>query len=138
MQKLIPKQLRNDCKTIILTSNRVFAKIFKISSLPCDLIENFYIWQLFLESDSCLILQSDLGTLNVMQLMLNMPLVSVNFPANTLIFYKAMIDLANLNILPYDTINQRIFRFNSDDSDDSFSQLSLPLNFQMIDIFETS
>ena len=71
-----------------------------------------------------------------MQLMVHIPLVNVDFPPNTIIFYNAIIDIVTLNILPFDTINKELFKFGSSDENSDIKELNMPLNFQYIDIFE--
>jgi hypothetical protein len=39
---------------------------------------------------------------NVMQLLLIMPLINVNFPVNAAIFYGHLIDIANFDVIPTD------------------------------------
>jgi hypothetical protein len=39
---------------------------------------------------------------NVMQLLLIMPLINVNFPVNAATFYAYLIDIANFDVIPTD------------------------------------
>jgi hypothetical protein len=39
---------------------------------------------------------------NVMQLLLIMPLINVNFPVNAATFYGYLIDIANFDVIPTD------------------------------------
>ena len=40
------------------------------------------------------------GMINVMQIIVNMPLLNVNFPANALLFYSFIVNISNFNIIP--------------------------------------
>jgi len=58
------------------------------------------------------------GMLNVMQLIVNMPLLNVMFPQNAIMFYGFINDIANFDIIPTDKIKQAIFSFSKEDEPD--------------------
>ena len=43
--------------------------------------------------------------LNAIQVMVNMPLMNINFPSNVVFYYNILMDLVQLNVLPYTKIN---------------------------------
>ena len=53
------------------------------------------------------------GMLNVIQLIINMPLLNVDFPSNTVFFYNFLMTMAQFNILPSNTINANILNFDT-------------------------
>lgn len=42
------------------------------------------------------------GMINVMQLIVHMPMLNVQFPSNAVLFYSFIIDISNFNIIPTD------------------------------------
>lgn len=60
---------------------------------------------------------------NVMQLLLVMPLINVNFPVNAATFYGYLIDIANFDILPVETINHAMYKFSE-------NEVEMPSNFE--------
>jgi len=58
-----------------------------------------------------------------MQLLLIMPMVNVNFPVNAATFYGYLIDIANFDILPVESINQAIYKFSE-------NEVEMPSNFE--------
>jgi hypothetical protein len=68
-------------------------------------------------------LQLHWALLNVMQLLLIMPLINVNFPVNAATFYGYLIDIANFDILPIESINQAIYKFSD-------NEVEMPSNFE--------
>ena len=51
--------------------------------------------------------------LNVVQLIINMPLMNVNFPSNAILFYNLLMTMAQFNILPSNSINQQVFNIDT-------------------------
>lgn len=51
------------------------------------------------------------GIISVMQLITTMTLFNVQFPANAAMFINLILQIANLNLIPTDTINSHIFNF---------------------------
>lgn len=51
------------------------------------------------------------GIISVMQLISTMPLFNVQFPANADMFINLILQIANLNLIPTNTINSKIFNF---------------------------
>ncbi|CDW81605.1 UNKNOWN [Stylonychia lemnae] len=68
------------------------------------------------------------GMVNVLQLIINMPLMNVSFPMNAVFFYNLLMDMANFDLLPSKEIESGVFEF-----EDS----TTPPQFQMMDIFLT-
>jgi hypothetical protein len=58
-----------------------------------------------------------------MQLLLIMPLINVNFPVNAATFYGYLIDIANFDILPVETVNHAIYKFSD-------NEVEMPSNFE--------
>ena len=46
--------------------------------------------------------------LNVVQLLVSLPLLSLSFPSNALFFYNLIGDLAQMNFLPSQKVNDNI------------------------------
>ena len=66
------------------------------------------------------------GMINALQLMVNLPLMNVNFPANAIFFYTLLMNMANLDVLPINGLEGVLF---------TFEEYSFPSNFQLMDIF---
>lgn len=66
------------------------------------------------------------GMINVLQLIINMPLMNVSFPVNSIFFYNLLMAMANFNILPSSSIESNMFTFAAD---------PVPDNFELMDIF---
>ena len=49
--------------------------------------------------------------INVMQMLVTLPLVSVNYPQNALMFNQIFISIANFSIIPVDWLLRKIFKF---------------------------
>lgn len=47
--------------------------------------------------------------INVMQLIVNMPLMNVQFPPNAVVFYALVVDISNLDFVPTDWLKDRLF-----------------------------
>ena len=60
---------------------------------------------------------------NVMQLLLIMPLINVNFPVNAATLYGYLIEIANFDILPVDKINEATYEFSD-------NKVQMPSNFE--------
>ena len=65
---------------------------------------------------------------NALQIIANIPLISVNFPANASYFFSLILKIANFNIIPMEKIIDEIFNFSNKDT--SFSK-----EFNALDIF---
>ena len=65
------------------------------------------------------------GMLNVIQLIINMPLLNVDFPSNTVFFYSLLMTMAQFDILPSKTINANILIFDTS----TMSSDNVPNNF---------
>ena len=58
------------------------------------------------------------GMVNVMQLIIKMPLYNITFPQNAATFYTFLSSVANFDLLPTDKINDYMFNFTKQDSND--------------------
>ena len=54
------------------------------------------------------------GMISVLQMILNMPLMNVNFPSNVIIFYNVLLGIASLEILPAGYLDDFTFTFEED------------------------
>ena len=54
------------------------------------------------------------GMINVMQLIVHMPLFSVSFPSNAVLFYSFIIEISSFDILPTQWIKDKIFVFSNE------------------------
>ena len=52
-----------------------------------------------------------------------MPLINVNFPVNAATFYGYLIDIANFDILPVESVNKAIYKFSD-------NEVEMPSNFE--------
>ncbi len=57
------------------------------------------------------------GLVNVMQLIVYLPLMNVNFPQNAATLYSALAQISSFNLLPSDKIYDFIFRDNFTDDE---------------------
>jgi hypothetical protein len=63
------------------------------------------------------------GMISVMQLIVHMPLLNVQFPENAKFFYSLIIEISSFDIIPnswQSNIKNIFFKFNSEESDDTF------------------
>lgn len=68
--------------------------------------------------------------INVMQIITNMPLFAIAFPANSKYFFRIIVDIMNFNLLPSDTISAGIFKFSDTDAvNDDFDELDIFWNY---------
>ena len=67
--------------------------------------------------------------INVLQLIVHMPLFSLNFPSNVKFFFSLMIDITNFSFLNTDQVDSKLFNFTKTQP---FNQ-----NFDDMDIFWT-
>ena len=66
-------------------------------------------------------LQTLWGMINVMQLIVHMPMLNINFPQNAVLFYSFIVDISNFDIIPTDWIKDRILKVTANDKpDDQF------------------
>ena len=91
VRKRIPKQMPKDRATVMLQNVGPAAK----SSLNAFMMSNFAI-QLFMAAS----LQTLWGMINVMQIIVHMPLLNVQFPENAMFFYSLIIDISSFNLIP--------------------------------------
>lgn len=66
------------------------------------------------------------GMINVMQLIVNMPLLNVQFPENASFFYSLIIQISSFDIIPSTILvwfKSKIFNFSKDEPADSFVKL---------------
>ncbi|TNV87552.1 hypothetical protein FGO68_gene2096 [Halteria grandinella] len=68
------------------------------------------------------------GMINVMQLIVHMPLMNLVFPANAVLFYNFIIDISNFDILPVDSMENKLFKFTDSPSQPWFEQLGYNQN----------
>lgn len=65
--------------------------------------------------------------INVLQLIVHMPLFSLNFPSNVKFFFSLMIDITNFSFLNTEQVDSKLFNFTKTQP---FNQ-----NFDDMDIF---
>ena len=70
--------------------------------------------------------------LNVVQLLVSLPLLNLNFPANAVYFYNLIGDLAQMNFVPSQATTEKVTQARLNWGSDN-----VPDNFQAMDIFET-
>jgi hypothetical protein len=63
------------------------------------------------------------GMVNVMQLIIKLPLLNITFPQNAATFYTFIADVASFDLLPMDTINEKIFKFSQNETEDANFEL---------------
>jgi hypothetical protein len=66
------------------------------------------------------------GMINVMQIIVHMPLLNVNFPENTMFFYSLIIDISSFNLIPESwmaAIKKKLFFFKEEEFDESFTKM---------------
>jgi len=66
------------------------------------------------------------GMINVMQIIVHMPLLNVNFPENTMFFYSLIIDISSFNLIPESwmaAIKKKLFFFKKEEFDESFTKM---------------
>ena len=66
------------------------------------------------------------GMINVMQIIVHMPLLNVNFPENTMFFYSLIIEISSFNLIPeswMEAIKKKFFYFNDVEFDESFTKM---------------
>jgi len=61
--------------------------------------------------------------INVMQLIVHMPLLNINFPTNAVTFYNFIIDVSSFDIIPTDWIRSKLFNFTETENDSQFSSM---------------
>jgi len=64
---------------------------------------------------------------NALQLLVYLPLFSINMPSNTKQFYNMIAGLVEFDILPADWVGEDLFKFEEEEA--------LNTNFEMMDIF---
>eukprot|EP00347_Sterkiella_histriomuscorum_P009028 403342805 len=70
------------------------------------------------------------GMINTVQMIVHMPLINIDFPANTMLFYSLLFEISNFQLVPSDDINTQIFDFSETEDTQQ--------NFQLLDIFQYS
>ena len=63
--------------------------------------------------------------INVMQLIVSMPLLNINFPQNAVLFYNLIVDISNFDIFPVSAIETKIFHFSQIEAEPTFEQLDI-------------
>ena len=59
--------------------------------------------------------------MNTLQILVNIPLMSVNLPANVIFMYQTLIDLTKFNIIPKEKIKKYMKNIFLQKNDDNFS-----------------
>jgi hypothetical protein len=54
--------------------------------------------------------------INVLQIIIHMPLYNIYFPANAMMFYGLIMDIANLNVIPSDWVSVDLFTFTQNEA----------------------
>lgn len=73
------------------------------------------------------------GLINVLQLIVNMPLLNLHFPTNSLFFYSLLLDITNFDIIPKGFIDS-IFIIEQD-SENGADDENVSESFESQDIF---
>jgi len=55
------------------------------------------------------------GMINVMQLIVHMPLLNVQFPSNAIFFYNMIIGIASFDVIPTQAIKEKLFNFSDEE-----------------------
>jgi hypothetical protein len=63
------------------------------------------------------------GLINVMQLIVNMPLLNIQFPQNAVTFYTFIQSVSSFNIIPTDDIKAALFSFTEAEPDTQFQSM---------------
>lgn len=66
------------------------------------------------------------GMINVMQIIVHMPLLNVQFPTNTSFFYSLIIDISSFNLIPESwmtAIKSKIFKFSEEKPSENFVEM---------------
>ena len=64
--------------------------------------------------------------INVIQLIVKLPLLNINFPQNAAFFYNLITEISSFNLIPTDKINKVFFNFTDRDMEEfNFSQMGL-------------
>jgi hypothetical protein len=63
------------------------------------------------------------GMINVMQIIVHMPMLNVQFPSNAVMFYSFIIDISNFDIIPTEKIKSLIFSFSASESDPQYQSI---------------
>jgi hypothetical protein len=59
--------------------------------------------------------------INALQLVVYIPLFTINFPSNAKMFYQFIVNLATFNVIPMAEIEDKIFNFtNSQEMNEKF------------------
>jgi hypothetical protein len=74
--------------------------------------------------------------INALQIIVNVPLFTINFPANAKMFYTFIQSIASFNIIPMDTIKEKIFGVKTSapvsDEFDTMGMLYLSITLDLI------
>lgn len=54
------------------------------------------------------------GLINVMQLIVHLPLMNVQFPQNAVLYYSFLVSVSSFDLIPTDDINAKIFNFENE------------------------
>eukprot|EP00347_Sterkiella_histriomuscorum_P016906 403351398 len=119
VQKRIPRQLRND--GIINQQSLQYIEATKILKSIGGTVATIFSTMISAS------LQFVWGLVNVVQLIVHMPLLNLDFPSNEIFFYSLLMDMSTLDILPTDSVEDKVFVFSEDA--DAYD------NFQLMDIF---
>mmetsp|Transcript_39890 Transcript_39890/g.29426 ORF Transcript_39890/g.29426 Transcript_39890/m.29426 type:complete len:103 (+) Transcript_39890:99-407(+) len=56
------------------------------------------------------------GMINALQIIVNIPLFTISFPANAKMFYSFIVSIATFDIIPMDKIEEKFFSFTKTDA----------------------
>ena len=79
--------------------------------------------------------------INVLQIIVHMPLFSINFPANAQYFFSLIIEISNFDFMPSSWVGENFFAFlKSDPINDNaelmgYSDTSIILNLQSLFVY---
>eukprot|EP00347_Sterkiella_histriomuscorum_P019592 403341040 len=97
-----PKQLRKDSATAALTSN---------GGSGAGALSSMMYGSMAMNVVMAASLSLLWGMINVLQLIINMPLMNVDFPMNAIYFYTLLMDMANFDLLPSQEVESNMFEF---------------------------
>ena len=54
--------------------------------------------------------------ISVVQMIVHMPLLNVDFPANAMFFYSLLMDMSTFDVLPTSTVEDEVFTFSDEET----------------------
>jgi hypothetical protein len=74
--------------------------------------------------------------INVLQIIVHMPLLDIQFPENAKFLYSLIISITKFDILPSQTIESSVFEFDEEDAiNENFAYLDIFYNYDCLFLF---